>query len=57
MADTRGMRNPSDAMKHYIDFINEKRLEIDECLRAIAEASLALNRVAVDTQQRLLTRD
>jgi hypothetical protein len=56
MADAR-MRNPSDAMKHYIDFINEKRLEIDECLRAIAEASLALNRVAVDTQQRLLTRD
>jgi hypothetical protein len=56
MADARS-RNPAELVKHYTDLITGERLKLEETLVNIAEYAEALRRVAVDTHQRLLTRD
>jgi hypothetical protein len=56
MAEAR-LKNPAEAVKHYVSLINGEYAKIDESLQNIAEYADQLRRVAVDTHQRLLTRD
>lgn len=49
--------NPADLLKHYTDMINVERANIEQSLRNIAHYGEQLTNIAVDTNQRLLTRD